>query len=263
METKEFSNSLRKIALKMVYEAQASHIGSVFSIADILSVLYNEYLDINEINYKEFSRDRFILSKGHACVGVYSALRLKGIITEELVSSYAKDDSILMSHISHKVPGVEFSTGSLGHGLSFGVGMAMGLRESKVNSRVVVLLGDGEMQEGSNWEAMMFAAHHDLNQMTMIIDSNNLQSLTTVDQTLSLQPLAEKVESFGWNVFEIDGHSFSEISNSLFAKTDRPKCIIAKTVKGKGVSFMENLVEWHYRSPNNEMFELAMEELNA
>lgn len=261
MTTIEFAGRIRQMSLKMVHNANASHIGSAFSIADILAVLYNDYLNVDSHNYNDMERDRFILSKGHACVSVYAALCLKGIINENELETYAKDNSKLMSHISHKVSGVEFSTGSLGHGLPFAVGKALAMKVQNNNSKVIVVLGDGEMQEGSNWEAIMFASHHKLDNLTIVIDLNNLQSLTTVDETLSIQPLQNKLISFNWWVKEIDGHDYSQILNAFEQNSNSPKCIIAHTTKGKGIDFMENEVKWHYKAPNKLELEDGLKQI--
>jgi transketolase len=168
-----------------------------------------------------------------------------------------------MNHISHKVPGVEFSTGSLGHGLPFGVGKALASKIESRDYRTFILLGDGEMAEGSNWEALLFAAHNKLNRLTIIIDFNNLQSLDTIENTLGLEPLASKLSSFGCQVIKIDGHDHGELFSSLSSSHDtKPIAIIAKTIKGKGVSFMENSIEWHYRNPNDDELKLALSEIN-
>ena len=262
MNSKSFALKIRELSLKMVTSANASHIGSALSIADIVAVLYAETmnLDPKKINYED--RDRFILSKGHACVAIYAALAIKGFFNEKELDSYGKNFSILMNHISHKVPGVEFSTGALGHGLSFGVGKALSLKLSGNKSKIYVLMSDGEMQEGSNWEALMFAAHNELDNLVALIDYNNLQSLDTVDNTLSLQPLMQKVESFGADVCVIDGHDHSALKRALNKKSQvKPKVIICNTIKGKGVSFMENQVSWHYSSPTFEELSDALAEL--
>jgi transketolase len=261
LETLLLAREIRTRSLRMVASAGASHIGSALSIADILAVLYRQVLSFIPENPQWGQRDRFILSKGHACVANYAALAAIGCIDEEAASSYGADFSPLMNHISHKVPGVEFSTGSLGHGLPFGVGKALAAKKLDEQWQVFVLVGDGEMQEGSNWEAIMFAAHQGLNNVTLIVDYNNLQSLTTVDNTLSIEPLSEKISSFGWDVFRIDGHSHEALEHHLNVKTESPKCIICDTVKGKGVSFMENQVAWHYSAPNKEELESALSEV--
>ena len=206
-------------------------------------------------------RDRFILSKGHACVAVYALLAEMGFIPHTDLDTYGEDFSPLMNHISHKVPGVEFSTGALGHGLSFGVGKALSAKIKNQTYRVFVLLSDGEMDEGSNWEALMFASHHGLANLTAIIDYNNLQSLDTVANTLSLEPLVEKLTAFGCHVLEIDGHDHVQIEAAFHHKSLQPTVILAHTTKGKGVSFMENAVAWHYKNPNDEQLVLALSEL--
>lgn len=261
---KNFAKLIRRHSLKMVHAANASHIGSALSIADIVAVLYKNILNIDTAKPKKQNRDRFILSKGHACVAIYSALAIRGFLPVENLDNYAKDHSTLMTHISHKVPGVEFSTGSLGHGLPFGVGKALAAKKLKEGWRTFVLLSDGELGEGSNWEAMMFAAHHQLDNLVAIVDYNKLQSLTTVDKTLRLEPFADKARAFGWAVREVDGHDHVALQNALSSipwVADKPSFLIAHTIKGKGVSFMENRVEWHYKSPSSEQLAQALEEL--
>jgi len=264
MNSKDLSKKARILSLKMVSKSNSSHIGSALSIIDIVSVLYADVLDIlpSDETYEE--RDRFILSKGHACAAVYSVLALRGFFPLEDLESYGDNGSMLMTHISHKIPGIEFSTGSLGHGLPFGVGKALAAKKRKETWKTYVLMSDGEMQAGSNWEAFMFAAHHKLDNMIAIIDYNNLQSLTTVDKTLNIQPLSEKLKSFGWHVIEVDGHNHEALKKS-FKNANRlknkPIVIIAKTKKGKGVSFMENKVEWHYRSPSAKELKIAINEI--
>jgi transketolase len=260
--TQILANRIRQNALKMVYKAKASHIGSALSITDILAVLYGEVIrfDSTDQNYK--LRDRFILSKGHACVAVYSMLAEVGFIPKEQLETYGDDFSWLMNHISHKVNGVEFSTGSLGHGLPFGVGKALAAKARGEAWRTFVLLSDGEMDEGSNWEALMFAAHHKLTNLTAIIDYNKLQSLDSVTNTLGLEPLVDKLKAFGCAVHEIDGHDHHLIAEALSSTSDeKPTVIVAHTIKGKGVSFMENRVEWHYKNPNDEQLTMALAEL--
>ena len=264
MNSLEFSKNIRKLSLQMVHRANASHIGGVLSIADILAVLYSDTLRLMPENPTWIERDRFILSKGHCCAGVYAALALKGFFPIETLEQYAQNGSTMMSHISHKVPGVEFSTGSLGHGLPFGVGKAIAAKKLNESWRTIVLMSDGELDEGSNWEAFMFAAHHQLSNLIAIIDYNKLQSLTTVEQTIRLEPLAAKLNAFGWHVEEVDGHDHFALRNLLRQKQlnqDKPSVIIAHTVKGKGVSFMQNKVEWHYKSPNSNQLAQALSEI--
>jgi transketolase len=263
-DIQDFASKIRRLSLHMVHRAKASHIGSALSIADIVAVLYSQVLKIDPSQPKLDLRDRFILSKGHACVAVYSALAAKGFFPESQLEDYAKDHSNMMSHVSHKVAGVEFSTGSLGHGLPFGTGKALAAKKLNKSWRTFVLLSDGELGEGSNWEAMMFAAHHQLDNLVAIVDYNKLQSLTTVDETLRIEPLADKARAFGWVVREVDGHdhaSLLELLDSVPWESGKPSFLIAHTTKGKGVSFMENKVEWHYKSPSDEQLERALKEL--
>lgn len=264
-KTQELAKKIRISSLKMVHQARASHIGSALSIADIVAVLYGEVLKVNPKSPMDPLRDRFILSKGHACVAVYSALAAEGFFPGKALESYAKDHSIFMTHISHKVPGVEFSTGSLGHGLPFGVGKALAAKKMGKQWRTFVLISDGELGEGSNWEAMMFAAHHQLDNLIAIVDYNKLQSLTTVDKTLRVEPLADKARSFGWAVLEADGHDHGALGKLLAIlpwEPGKPSFLIAHTTKGKGVGFMENKVEWHYKSPSVEQLAQALNEVS-
>lgn len=263
MNSLDLARNIRKTSLMMVNAAGASHIGSALSIADILAVLYANVMHYSPGNPRHDERDRFILSKGHACVAVYSVLHHVGFITDGEIKSYGQDFSPLMNHISHKAPGVEFSTGSLGHGLSFGVGKAKAAKMKGDEWHTFVLLGDGEMGEGSNWEALLFASHHCLDNLTLVIDCNNLQSLTTVDKTLRLEPLQSKLEAFGCLVIDIDGHDHARLKDAFEQQAyGKPKAIIARTTKGKGVSFMENSVDWHYKSPNEVQLRSALEELS-
>lgn len=250
----------------MVSAAKAAHIGSALSIADIVAVLYGRVLRKDPARPDWPERDRLLLSKGHACVAIYAALAETGYFDPALLASYGQDHSMLMNHISHKVPGVEFSTGSLGHGLPFGVGKALAAQRRAWGWRSFVLLSDGELGEGSNWEAMMFAAHHRLDRLVAIIDYNKLQSLTTVEQTLRVEPLADKLRAFGWAVREVDGHDHEALAESLTGapwQAGQPSALIAHTTKGKGVSFMENSVDWHYRSPSAEQLAQALQELET
>jgi transketolase len=262
--TKILATKIRRNALKMVHRAKASHIGSALSITDVLAVLYGEVMRFDVDNPKSASRDRFILSKGHACVAVYSTLAEVGFVSQAELETYGDDFSWLMNHISHKVNGVEFSTGALGHGLSFGVGKALAAKARSEIWRTFVLLSDGEMDEGSNWEALMFASHHKLTRLTAIIDYNKLQSLDSVANTLGLEPLVDKLKAFGCEVHEIDGHDHRQILQALTVMgKEQPTVIVAHTTKGKGVSFMENQVAWHYKNPNDEQLDLALAELEV
>jgi transketolase len=265
--TQKLANEIRRNALKMVHRAKASHIASALSIIDILSVLYGKVMRFEPSDPSNLNRDRFILSKGHACVAVYSTLAEVGFFPKEQLETYGEDFSWLMNHISHKVDGVEFSSGSLGHGLPFGVGKALAAQSRGDTWRTFVLLSDGEMDEGSNWEALMFAAHHKLCNLTAIIDYNKLQSLGSVSQTLGLEPLADKLRAFGCEVHEVDGHDHEQITTALLSVAQsKPTVIVAHTTKGKGVGFMENRVEWHYKNPNDEQLAVALaglEDANA
>lgn len=263
-DTQTLAKQMRVEALHMVHRAKASHIGSALSICDIVAVLYGQVLRLDPKQPDAPNRDRFILSKGHACVAVYAALAETGFFPREDLLKYGQDHSVLMNHISHKVAGVEFSTGSLGHGLPFGTGKALAARRRKHDWRTFVLLSDGELGEGSNWEAMMFAAHHRLDNLVAIVDYNKLQSLTTVDKTLRVEPLADKALAFGWAVREVDGHNHAALAELLGSapwEPGKPSFLIAHTTKGKGVSFMENSVEWHYKSPSAEQLTQALEEI--
>ena len=264
MNSHLLSKEIRKLSLKMVHNSNASHIGSALSMVDILAVLYNNILNYDSNNPNWEKRDKLILSKGHSCVALYAVLGLKNFFDSELLSTYGKNGSDFMNHISHKVPGVEFSTGSLGHGLPYATGIALGHKLKGLESKLYVILGDGELAEGSNWEALLFASHHKLSNLVVIIDNNNLQSLTTVDETLNLESYREKLEAFGCNVINLDGHDHKELeaafSNSNL--TSKPLAVIAKTTKGKGVSFMENQVKWHYKSPNTKELSIAIKEID-
>ncbi|MDA7774801.1 transketolase [Pseudomonadales bacterium] len=262
--TVKLSQRLRRHVIDMAQTGGGSHVGSALSIADIIAVLYGDFLrfDISNPDWEE--RDRFLLSKGHAGSCVYAALAEIGFFSLNTLKTHYQDGSILSGHVSHKdVPGVEFSTGSLGHALSVSVGMAMSAKLKEEDHRVVCLLSDGECDEGSNWEAIMFAAHHKLSNLTAIVDYNKLQSLASTEETLGLEPFADKWRSFGWEVFEVDGHSHEELAAGFAASTaSMPKCVIAHTTKGKGVSFMENQVLWHYRSPQGQEYLDAISELD-
>jgi transketolase len=264
-DSKQLSNNIRKHAVTMTSLGGSSHIGSILSIADILAVLYGSVLKYKSGNPKWPGRDRFILSKGHAGAGVYAALAESGFLSKDKLKTHYQDGSDLSGHVSHKgIPGVEFSTGSLGHGLPVATGMALAAKINKNNHRIFVLMSDGECDEGSNWEAILFASHHKLNNLTVIIDRNMLQSIHSTEDTLALEPFADKWKSFGWDVSEVDGHNHEEIFNAfsdINMSQNKPLCVIANTTKGKNVSFMENNVLWHYRSPQGDEYKAAILEL--
>jgi transketolase len=238
--------------LRMTHSAKASHVGSGLSCIDILSVLYHSIANIDPEDPTYPDRDRIIISKGHAAAAVYAVLANKGFFSKTELAEYCKNGSRLIGHVTTTVPGVEFSTGSLGHGLPFSVGLALAGQRDHSTRRIFTLLSDGELDEGSNWESALIANHYDLKNLTVIIDRNRLQSLTTTEETIALEPLAAKWEAFGWDVLSVDGHNHEALSESLTTKQQKPTCIIAETTKGKGVPFMENKVLWHYRSPNDD-----------
>lgn len=264
-ELQACARNIRRDVLLMVNKARSSHIGSSYSMAELLAVLYSGVLRIDPSRPDWKGRDRFILSKGHACAGLYAVLAERGFFPRSWLDGFYQDGSRLYGHITHSgIPGVEVSTGSLGHGLPIGCGMALAAKRDGSNYRVFTLLSDGECDEGSIWEAAMFAGHHRLDNLVAIIDYNKIQSLGTVKDTLDLEPFADKWRAFGWGVQEIDGHDVREVEEALtgvpFSK-GRPSCVIAHTIKGKGVSFMEHQVLWHYRAPDPEEFSKAIAEL--
>lgn len=262
--SKDFSSKVRILSLLLVFKAKASHIGSALSIADILGVLYFYDHLLHCPNPSDEDRDRFILSKGHACVALYSSLYLKGFFSIKELFTYGDNYSPFMNHASHIVDGIEFSTGALGHGLGFGCGKSLAAKVSNKKWHTFVLISDGELQEGSNWEAFLFASHHNLNNLTVIIDHNNLQSLTTVENTIAIEPLADKLSAFGWNVINTNGHDHKLLRKCIeeAKSSEKPSIIISKTIKGKGVSFMENKVSWHYKNPDKNELELSLQEIN-
>lgn len=236
------------------------------SIADILAVLYGKVFNVDPKNPKNPDRDRFVLSKGHAGAALYATLAETGFFPVQMLEGHYKDGSKLSGHVSHiDVPGVEISTGSLGHGLSIATGMAYSAKLKDEKHLILTLMSDGECDEGSVWEAVLFAAHHKLHRLIAVIDYNKIQSLDTVANTMNLEPFADKWRSFGWNVCEVDGHNHEELATlftSLRSNTKGPTVVIAHTTKGKGVSFMENSVLWHYRTARGEEFDAALKELS-
>jgi len=263
----KIAREIRKKILKMIFAAQNPHIGSALSCVDILTVLYFKILAIDLRNPWAENRDRFILSKGHAASALYATLAQRGFFPEEVLNSYCLDGGKLPGHSTmHCVPGVEVSTGSLGHGLSIGIGMVIAAKGNKKNYRVFILMSDGECDEGSIWEAAMFASHHKLDNLIAIIDYNKLQAFGRTNEVINLEPLTKKWAAFGWVVKEVDGYNYSDIEKAMREipfKKNKPSIIIAHTKKGKGISFMENKLEWHYKSPNKEQFELALKELDV
>lgn len=267
IETSLFASIVRAHALRMVHRANASHVGTCLSMADLLAVLYGKILRVDPTRPDWAERDRFILSKGHGAAILYAVLAERGFFPKEWLETYYQDGSALAGHAtSHGIPGVEASTGSLGHGLPIGCGMALaGKRENKPY-RVFVLLSDGELDEGSNWEAILFAPQHQLDNLIAIVDYNKIQSFGAVSEVMELAPLVDKWRAFRWVTREIDGHDYTQIESALSSvpfEPGKPSVIIAHTIKGKGVSFMENQLAWHYKSPNAEQLEQALAELGA
>ena len=255
MTSEQLAWKIRRHGIEMTHLSGGSHIGSVLSVADILAVLYNDVLNVYPDKPNAPERDRVILSKGHAGAAIYAALAEKGFFSVEELKTHYQNGSRLSGHVSHKgVPGVDFSTGSLGHGLPVGVGMAMAAKMDSNNYRVYVILGDGECDEGSVWESALVANHYQLDNLVAVIDHNKMQSLDFCENTIKLNPFADKWRSFGWNVIDIDGHKHEELKKAFNEAKNvkgKPTVIIANTVKGKGVSFMENDILWHYRFPHD------------
>ena len=249
----------------MAHNANESHSGGALSMADVLVTLYANYLNNTPATQDAPNRDRFILSKGHCCALYYAVLAEMGFIDmEELMENFAKNGTHFYAHATHKLPGVELSTGSLGHGLPVASGLSLGAKRNGLNNDVYCLIGDGEINEGSNWEAIMFAAHNNLDNLCLIVDKNKMQALGDTKDVLCLDPLPEKLKSFKWNVIEIDGHDYNQIIASFdnFKKCEgKPTVIVSNTIKGKGVSFMEHNLKFHYSAPNDEELKQAKEEL--
>ena len=266
LDTGALAKRIRIHALHMTSLGGGAHIGAVFSCADILAVLYGGILRVDPAVPESPARDRFVLSKGHAGAGLYAVLAERGFFPVEQLPTHYQDGSDLSGHVSHKLPGVDVSTGSLGHGLSIAAGMAYAARLKSAPHRVFCLLSDGECDEGSTWEAALFAAHHGLSNLVAIVDYNRIQGLAPVAEVIELAPFAEKWAAFGWEVREVDGHDRQALYSALAAApfaAGKPSCLIAHTVKGKGVSFMENTVLWHYRIPRGGEFDAALAELEA
>jgi transketolase len=263
-DTHNLAKRIRIHALRMTSKGGAAHIGSVFSCADILAVLYGAVLNVDAERPADPRRDRFILSKGHAGAGLYAVLAERGFFPTEKLQTHYQDGSDLSGHVSHRLPGVDLSTGALGHGLSVAAGMAYGGRLDHRSHRVFCLLSDGECNEGSTWEAILFAGHHRLDNIVAIVDYNRIQGIAPVSEVLDLAPFPEKWTSFGWSVRLVDGHSHSDLSKAMTElpfTPGKPSCLIAQTTKGNGVSFMEDTVLWHYRIPRGVEFDAALEEL--
>ena len=261
------AKNIRENILRMITKAGSGHPGGSLSIVEILTVLYFDKMNIDKKDLKNKDRDRFVLSKGHAAPGLYSVLIEKGIIGKENIDTLRQVDSILQGHPDMKsTPGIDMSTGSLGQGLSAANGMALVGKITNQNYNVYSIIGDGECQEGQIWEAAMAAAHYKLNKLIVFLDLNGLQIDGKNSEVMNIEPIDEKFKAFGWNVQKINGHNFDEISKAIDTakkSKDKPNIIIAKTIKGKGISFMENEAGWHGVAPSQEQLEQALEELNG
>lgn len=260
------SAEIRIDLLKMIFQSQMGHTGSSLSNTDIVTALYYEIMNIDPDNPEWEKRDRFILSKGHAVESYYCILADKGFFDPEELKTFCQYKSRLIGHPNNKVPGVEMNTGALGHGLSISVGMAKAAKMNNDSYNVYTLMGDGEQAEGSIWEAAMSAAHYKLDNLIGIIDRNKLQITDNTKKVMSLEPLAKKWKDFGWEVVEIDGHDFEQLIQALSsvpAKKDKPTLVLANTVKGKGVSFIEDKPGWHHKVPSKEELDKAIKELQS
>jgi transketolase len=263
-ELQHLANVLRVHAVHMVHRPKASHLGSCLSMADILACLYGNVLRLRPEQPEWPDRDRFILSKGHSAAILYAALAERGFFATSELANYCDLNSRLTGHVSNGVPGVDLSSGSLGHGLPVGCGLALAAKREGRPFRTFVLVSDGELDEGSNWEGILFAPQHQLDNLTLIVDYNKIQSFGRVADILELEPLADKFRAFRWSVRELDGHDMPALMSAFDAlpfEPGKPSVVIAHTVKGKGVSFMEDDLVWHYSSPNEEQLRLALEEL--
>jgi transketolase len=267
-ELRTLALKIRRSILQMTHRAKSSHVGTSLSIADIMAVLYGDVLRVNPKEPSWPDRDRFVLSKGHGAAAAYAALAHAGYFSVEwTIQEFYKDGSVLAGHVSRTgVPGVDASTGSLGHGLPIACGMALAGKRDGRAYRVFTVLSDGECDEGSTWEAALFAPHHGLDNLVAIIDYNKIQSFGRVKDVLDLDPLADKWKAFRWSVREVDGHNTNELAQALRNvpfEPGRPSCIVAHTTKGKGVSFMEDKLLWHYRPPDDGDIEKALAELET
>ncbi|MBE5741933.1 MAG: transketolase [Clostridiales bacterium] len=268
MNSKQLAWLIKRHGIEMTHLSHGSHIASILSVSDVVAVLYNDVANISPQNLNDENRDRIVLSKGHAGGAIYAALAEKGFFDREELKTHYQDGSRLSGHVSHKgIPGVEVSTGSLGHGVCMAAGMALNAKLENKDYCTFAIVGDGECDEGSVWEMALFANQFKLNKLVVIVDSNKMQSLDYCENTLALAPFAEKWKSFGWNVLDIDGHDHDQIREALITaknSEDKPTVIIANTVKGKGISFMEFNILWHYRFPHEgEEYDTAIKELNA
>ena len=264
MTSEELSLTIRLDAWNMAYTGKASHMGGNFSLADIAAVLYNDIAKINPSNPHDDNRDRIILSKGHCCAVIYACLAELGFFPKSELKTFGLNGSKLSCHISRKVPGVELSSGSLGHGAPIAAGIALNGKLKAKTYNVYAICGDGELNEGSIWEMVMFASQHKLDNFTVIVDANEMQAMGFTKDIINLSPISEKFKAFGWKVLDVDGHNHEELRSAFCEKShDKPKAIIAHTVKGHGVSFMENSLWWHYQIPFSHYYQEAIDELTG
>ncbi|MDT0687235.1 transketolase [Autumnicola psychrophila] len=267
IELRKKSIEYRKKVLKYIKNANAGHTAGSLSCIDILNVLYNEILNVSPRNFKDNSRDRYIQSKGHSVEALYVVLADKGFYPESELESLCRFQSHFIGHPTKKIPGVEHNTGALGHGLPISVGNAIAAKMDDLDLKVYTLLGDGELLEGSNWEAAMIAAHYKLNNLVAILDYNKQQITGDNEEVLNSAPVAEKFVAFGWSVKHVDGHNIDELVAAFreisLRESEKPTLVIAHTIKGKGVSFMEKNIKWHHKVPSDEQYKLAQEELQA
>lgn len=256
-----FARRIRRIILEQSKRAHVGHIGSALSVADIVGTLYESVLRAE--TPRDPARDRFVLSKGHAALALYAALRLKGWIDDDTLATFCGDGSLLGVHPEHAVPGIDFSTGSLGHGLSIGAGAAMAARMDGASRRTYVLMSDAECNEGSIWEAAMFAAHHRMNNLIAIVDLNGQQALGYTRDVMNTAPLADRWRAFGWDVAEVDGHDGRALAAAMTTIGELPRVILARTIFGRGVSYMENQIAWHYLPMNDDQYRQALAETDS
>lgn len=268
LKSTEIAHLSRISTLKMIHESKAAHIGSSLSVIDILSVLFGNVANVSLNDSDQLSSDQVIVSKGHAAAGTYAVMSHAGFFSKNLLDDYCRDGAALGGHVTYgKVPGIAFSTGSLGHGLPLGIGLALARARAESDAFVFVVMSDGECDEGTTWESALIASQFKLGNLVAIIDRNRQQSFGDTETTIALDPFDEKWLAFGWNVIEIDGHDHIQITQALtearLRNGSNPTVVICNTIKGKGVSFMENQVLWHYRPPNDEQFSIALAELKA
>jgi len=264
--TEKLAADLRKKIVTLAYKNKASHVGGALSVADILAVLYGRILKYDIDNPLSIDRDRLFYSKGHACLALYAVLQETGFYPATELDTFTADGSYFTSHVNHQVPGIELSTGSLGHALNVACGVALAGKRKNSGWQVYAILSDGELDEGSNWEALLFAPHHQLHNLTVIVDYNKIQSFGSVQQVLGLEPLKDKMNAFGWDTVETDGHNHNALLHILSTEKNRssqPRMVIAHTIKGKGVPFMENELAWHYKSPSEAQLKEALQFLET